>query len=196
MAGDSDIDLLPWIVGGLVAAAGAVAYVMSTNSPHQARIAATAAAAVPAAATQGRLAAVIQPRAVSASSAAPAPADAVPPLPAQVQPKSPPALSNGQVWQCTVNGQLTFSDAPCGKNSSIRQLGEVNVMDSSPLPPNWTYRQPDPASAYAPAQEEPYTPEPDDDVYVANQPVLVDGRFRHGRGSRRPPHHRRSPERK
>lgn len=44
-------------------------------------------------------------------------------------PAKPVPLPAGQVWECMVNGQRTFSDVRCGAQSSIRQLSPVNVMD-------------------------------------------------------------------
>ena len=42
------------------------------------------------------------------------------------------ALPPGQVWQCVIDGERIFSDAPCGEHASIRQLRELNLMDSRP----------------------------------------------------------------
>jgi hypothetical protein len=41
------------------------------------------------------------------------------------------ALPQGSVWECVLNGQRTFSDAPCGVRPVIRQLNPLNRMDSS-----------------------------------------------------------------
>ena len=43
------------------------------------------------------------------------------------------ALPAGQVWQCVIDGERTFSDSPCGEHASIRQLRELNIMDPVPL---------------------------------------------------------------
>jgi hypothetical protein len=43
-----------------------------------------------------------------------------------------PALPAGQVWQCTVNGQKTFSDKRCGAGASVRQINDINRMDPTP----------------------------------------------------------------
>ena len=38
----------------------------------------------------------------------------------------------GEVWQCIVNGQKVFSDKRCGNGASVRQIGDLNVMDTPP----------------------------------------------------------------
>jgi hypothetical protein len=186
---DSQADLLPWILGGLVTAAVAAALFVTVESPRQAHISTIAAAAVPAvavpaAATTGR---------DFPPATAQAPAPAAPQPLAAGQPKSLPALPAGEVWQCTVNGQLTFSDAPCGKNSSIRRLEETNLMDPSPPSPNWAYERPD--AGYPPVPAEPpmtqsYDPESSNDVYAVNQFTLANDRNRRGHEPRRSHHDR------
>jgi len=52
---------------------------------------------------------------------------------AQIQTAAPPTQPTSQIWQCTINGQKTFSDAPCGDKSSVRELGPINRMDPSPV---------------------------------------------------------------
>jgi hypothetical protein len=42
------------------------------------------------------------------------------------------ALPQGSVWECVLNGQRTFSDAPCGAHPVVRQLKPLNTMESSP----------------------------------------------------------------
>jgi hypothetical protein len=63
--------------------------------------------------------------------------DAVSPAPA-ASPISRTSLPPGQVWQCLIGGQRIFSDSPCGEHASIRQLKELNVMDS-PRPQSHAY---------------------------------------------------------
>ncbi len=40
-----------------------------------------------------------------------------------------------KIWQCTINGQKTFSDNPCGAKSSRVELGPVNTMEATPVYP-------------------------------------------------------------
>ena len=191
MAVDSQADLLPWILGGLVTAAGAAALFVTVDSPRHAHNS-TIAAAVPAVAAPAAATATAG-QDIPPVTAAPPPAAATPQPLAAGQPKSLPVLPAGEVWQCTVNGQLTFSDAPCGKDSSIRRLKETNVMDPGPALPNWAYERPD--AGYPPVPAEPpmpqsYDPESDNDVYAANQFTLANGRLRHGHEPQRPHHDR------
>jgi hypothetical protein len=68
-----------------------------------------------------------------------------------------PQLPPGQVWQCVIDGQRVFSDSPCGAHASIRQLGDLNVMDAPPPAPSRAYPYPyPPAYPYPP----PYSPAP------------------------------------
>jgi hypothetical protein len=68
------------------------------------------------------------------------------------------------VWQCVIDGERIFSDAPCGAHASIRQLRELNVMDSPPAQ-SYAYAYPyAPVSAPAPA----FAPAPADDSDYAD----------------------------
>jgi hypothetical protein len=119
-------DRRPWILGGLLVATVAVAIaVRSTNriAPAHSDIAGQAA-------RDARAATTLMP--------ASAPAPDVPAPPAaptsQVQAVTlPPAVPAGQIWECRINGQRAFSSSPCGAESSIRQIGPVNGMDSTPI---------------------------------------------------------------
>ena len=198
---DSQVDLLPWILGGIVTVAGAAALFVKVELPRYADITPIAAAAGPAAAAP----AVVAPAAVTAArdlppaGAALAPAGVAPPPLSAGQPKSLPALPAGEVWQCTMNGQPAFSDAPCGKDSSVRRLKETNVMDPSPSLPNWAYERPD--ARYPPVPAEPpmtqsYDPDSYDDVYAVNPYTLANDRFRRAHEPRRSHLNRGSPDRK
>ena len=194
MSVDSQVDLLPWILGGLVTAAGAAALFVTVESPRHTRIAATAAPADPRFPPRRPRESRFPARDCCAGTASEA---SLAPQPlAAGQPKSLPVLPAGEVWQCTVNGQLTFSDAPCGKDSSIRRLKETNVMDPSPSPlPNWAYERPDagyPAVPAEPPMPQSYDPESDNDDYAVNQFALANGRLRPGHERRRPHHDRGS----
>jgi hypothetical protein len=119
------------------------------------------------------------------------------PPPVAAQAPTAAALPADQVWQCEVNGQKVFSDTRCGAGASIRQLNAVNGMDA-PLPlhaPRYAagygagpgYAR---TPSYAPSQS--YDPDSSQDaenpneVYAANQYVVIDGRRR--REHHAPPH--------
>jgi hypothetical protein len=54
---------------------------------------------------------------------------------------TPPTAPSSQIWECTTNGQRTFSDKPCGVKSSLRELNPINGMDPTPiLPPAPSYQ--------------------------------------------------------
>jgi len=53
-------------------------------------------------------------------------------MPTLVPPSARSELPPGQVWECVLNGQRTFSDSPCGDRPAIRQLSEVNTMAAVP----------------------------------------------------------------
>jgi hypothetical protein len=62
-----------------------------------------------------------------------------------------------------IGGQRIFSDSPCGEHASIRQLQELNVMDSPP-PQNYAYRyRPMNVPATEPAPEPAPVPADDSD---------------------------------
>jgi hypothetical protein len=163
LAMDQHRDLLPWIFGGLSMATLAIALTVgSTNrtAPRNSQAPSqTTAHTLPEATTapapaQTLAAAQIQ---TPASPALASPALASPaltsptlasPTPAP-QMLAPPIESNGQVWECTINGQRTFSDNPCGDKSSLHEIGPINRMDPTPILPH--------ARSYAP--ESSYQPE-------------------------------------
>ena len=95
-------------------------------------------AAAPAVASADTAAMPPPPAPVSANDAAPA----LPPVAASAA--SAPALPSGEVWECTVNGQKIFSDKRCGSGASVKQLGDLNVMDVPPpqYPTPYAYGQP------------------------------------------------------
>jgi hypothetical protein len=125
---DKDRDLLSWILGGLLIATVAVAIaVHPTNRTAPANSQAVSQA------THGATAATSL---TSAPEPAPAPdAPAPPAAPAsQVQAMNlPPSVPAGQIWECRINGQRAFSSSPCGVESSVRQIGPINRMDSTPI---------------------------------------------------------------
>ena len=132
-------DLLPWIFGGLSAAAIAVAFAaVSTHrdaptltpqvlaAPPAASIATTATPTTP---TQTP----VQPMATTAQAAPPAmQPDSAPPMPPQAQTAVAPEVQAGQIWECLTKGVKTFSNNPCGEKSTLLDVGPINGMSALP----------------------------------------------------------------
>jgi hypothetical protein len=152
---DKDRDLLPWIFGVLSTATVAIAMVVGSNNGM-------APKKSPA------------PTQATAFALPPAPAETVPaPVPAptlaatQIQIATPPINRSSQIWECTINGQKTFSDNPCGDKSSLRKIGPINTMEPTPrFRPTPSY---EPQSSYAPEYVYPSEQQPADNSY----PVYV-----------------------
>jgi hypothetical protein len=125
---DKQHDLLPWILGGLMIATAALAIaVASTN-----RIAPGNLQALSQTATQtlpATLPAIAAP--VPASERAPPAAVAAAPI--QAMAPAPPTEPTVKIWECTINGVRTFSNKSCGDKPSIREIGPVNTMESTPI---------------------------------------------------------------
>jgi hypothetical protein len=138
-------DLLPWITGGLMLAAVAVAIaVSSTGRNAPAILPAPSPIAAPPRST-GVLAATSTPAPASVPDPAPAIVPALTATPiAQIQPANPPAASSAQIWECTINGLRTFSGKPCGDKPLVREIGPVNGMDAAPVLPYARSVEPDP----------------------------------------------------
>jgi hypothetical protein len=160
-----------WILGGLLAVVGATTAAIGLTSEP-----ASAQPAPGTSANETRAGAVsatpATPTASQPSSAALLPAAAPPPARAATGGARSPQLATvartplppGQVWQCVIDGERIFSDAPCGEHASIRQLRELNVMDAPP-PQSYAYTYPyAPLSAPAPA----FAPAPADDSDYAD----------------------------
>jgi hypothetical protein len=123
---NQDRDLLPWILGGLSMAAVAVAIsVGSTGRTAPTNL------PVPSQATAQRMPEATLTAAPAAPAAAPAPAPSTAAV--QLPPLAPPAAPSNQIWECTTNGQRTFSDNPCGDKPMVREVGPINVMNSTPI---------------------------------------------------------------
>jgi hypothetical protein len=112
------IDLFPWILGGLLITVAVPMVIALRSTDDTSRIAQ----------------AVLRP----VHTAQPAIEPVSPP--ATIEPVSPPAtiapiqpVPTSQIWQCVVNGQKTFSDSPCGADASVHQLSVVNLMDPAPV---------------------------------------------------------------
>lgn len=97
-----------------------------------------------------------------------------------VPPAARPQLPPGQVFECVNNGAHIFSDAPCGAHTTIRQLNDLNVMDSPAGPPVYRVHAP----VYSPPMEQPgqyieeNPPEVASDPAVATQVIVVRQRLR------------------
>lgn len=192
-------DLLPWILGGLSAAAVAVAVTALSISrtedanPPPARVLAARA-------TTRALAApvpVSMPIAAASPQALPQPKQAAM-LPA-VRDSVP--VTAGQIWQCMTNGVKTFSNNPCGEKSSLLDVGPINTM---PPPPVMNYaRSYAPQPRYVQASDD-QSDEGDQDAYAdepasetgGNAYTIVQGirieRRRRADHTHRPPAHRNS----
>ncbi len=163
-------DLLPWIMGGLLAASAAVAVAVVTHrdaphnlpSPPQAAASTQAVTAAPAAASASLPSPAAEP---AAPAPAPEPSQALEP----VQPAGAPIASGSQIWECTTNGQKTFSDKRCGSNAVLRETNTMNIMNPSPiLPPARPYP---PQSGGEPDYYYPDAQEPGD--VDSSYPVVI-----------------------
>jgi hypothetical protein len=154
MVKDMDTDLFPWILGGLLTAAGAIAAMIAATAPTS---------------TNDSIGLGLSNH-TAANSHVPV-VLATTQAPLSVQSTVHPPLPPGQVWQCAVNGQKIFSDSPCGETASIRQLGQVNRMDPTPVAPAGAYQSSD--AGYAPASAEQNSPDSANNVYMSEQVYVI-----------------------
>jgi hypothetical protein len=149
---DKDRDLLPWILGALTMAIVAAAVAVGTT--HRS----APAAQIP------NLTAPALPTSMAAIEAPP-PAPAIEPasLPEHAPPAAALPAQSGQIWECTTNGQRTFSSKPCGDKSTLRDVGPVNIMNSTPILQPGRPIQAD--ANYAPDYSYPGPPESSDNSY-------------------------------
>ena len=161
-----DTELLPWILGGsllaIVAIASGIALTNTTVSSSvnlQSHVPSHVPSQVP-----------IQVAAIASPPVAP---PTIPTRPA-VQPTAHVGLPPGNIWECVLNGQRTFSDAPCGERPSIRQLSELNLMDSTGIPPAVLYDPP--RTGYAPAPDDQIAPDSLNDTYSNLQVISINER--------------------
>jgi hypothetical protein len=131
--------LLPWIVGGLTLAGVAAAIAMvSSGKP-------VAPSLPQASAVTAQISAPVSPplptpaaeAAPATQLAAPAEAAAMPDdspalTTAQAQVTAEPTVQSGQIWECTTNGQKTFSNNPCGEKSTLLAMRPINTMNPTP----------------------------------------------------------------
>jgi hypothetical protein len=155
---DKDRDLLPWILGGLMMATVALAIAVGSTN----RIAPTNLQALSQMASQTLPAAALPAIALPAPAPERAPPPPVAAAPIQAMTPAPPTEPTVKIWECTINGLRTFSNKSCGDKPSIREIGPVNTMESTPIIPfDRAYRgqssyQPDyPDYPYSSAQDSP-----------------------------------------
>ncbi len=171
MAEDREASLFAWILGGaLITTAAVAAVIVSTHAPASRPLKAPAPSA----------------EAVAAPAPSPSSPLPLPSAPVQAPPSMQPAaqhgLPAGSVWECVVNGERTFSDAPCGAHSSVRQLSELNLMDSAQVPPE-PYGGYD--ARYPTTVAEQYMPDVGNESYSSPEVILINERMRRAR----PPGH-------
>jgi hypothetical protein len=164
---DKDRDLLPWIFGGLSLDAVAMAVILGSAygnaSKHLQQPSLITAHPLPEAPTQTVPTQTVPTQTIPAPTPAPAPILAA----AEIQTAAPPAQPNSQVWECTINGQKTFSDNPCGEKSSLHDIGPINGMEPTPILPH--ARSFAPQSSYQPEYSYPDEPA---DSYAGEQPFV------------------------
>lgn len=194
-------DLLPWILGAALIAAGAVvakveftqhaaAATVNARSGYAPAPTATPAPAVAPAPAVGPASTAAPAPAATAAVAASLPATALPPpgagapsgpASADVSASGGPQLPPGEVWQCVVNGQKIFSDKRCGNGASVRQISDVNVMDV-PAPASYDMYRPGYAGGPYPVgpsyQDDEGDGGLDSDGYVGQQIILARERAR------------------
>jgi hypothetical protein len=160
---DKDRDLLPWILGGLLIATVAVAIaVHSTNRIIAPAHSQAVSQAIRGASAPTSLTPASAPAAAAPAAAAPA-ADVPPPAASGLQVQAvnlPPPVTAGQIWECRINGQRAFSSSPCGTESTVRPIGPINRMDSTPIPQQ--PRSYEAESSYRAPYPYPYPSEPQD----------------------------------
>ncbi len=154
-----DRDLLPWIFGGLSIATVAIAVILGStygNAPPKPSDAPSAMIAHPMPAAETPVAPPAAP--------VPAPALAQIVAGAQIETAAPPVKTNSRIWECTINGQKTFSDNPCGDRPSLREIGTINGMDPTPILPQTRPFAPEPSYrpeySYSGEQVDSYAGEP------------------------------------
>jgi hypothetical protein len=135
---DKDHDLLPWILGGLMMATVALAIAVAStnriapgNSQALSQTAAQTLPATPLATLPATPLATLPAAPAAASERASPPPVAAAPI--QAMTPTPPTEPNVKIWECTINGIRTFSNKSCGDRPSIREIGPVNTMESTPV---------------------------------------------------------------
>jgi hypothetical protein len=193
-------DLLPWILGGLSTAAVALAIAaVSTQhaAPPAAQPTAIVAATSPAPALPGTAPDMPSAPAVVATVTAANSSVTTPP-----QGEAPTEVRPGQIWTCTTKGVKTFSNNPCGENSSLLDVGPINTMNPS-APLHYARAYPAPAqyaTPYRDAGAQSYAEDDSDqdgydsgaDSYTVVQGIAVPPRRHFEHHPHRPPYHQHS----
>jgi hypothetical protein len=121
--------LLPWILGGLSAAAIAVAFAAVSTHRTAPNLPSQVVAAQPPASPPVLPA---PPTALAPSpTVGPDSAPTSAPPPPQVQNAVAPEMPGGQIWECVTNGVKTFSNNPCGEKSTQLDVGPINTMSAA-----------------------------------------------------------------
>lgn len=156
---DKDKDLLPWIFGGLSMATVAIALIAgSINRPAPKNSTASSLAtaytlpSAPAETVPAAAPVVVPVQALAA---------------AQLETVTPPIEQSTQIWECSIDGQRTFSDKRCGEKPSLRKIGPINTMDPAPIFRSNSYYEPQ--SSYAAQYPDPSEQQLADNSY----PVYV-----------------------
>jgi hypothetical protein len=129
---DKYSDLAPWILGGISTAAIAVAITVGSNHRSAPKILPAASPAIAEIVPAASAIPQTPPPQLAAEQLPPAAPPGAEPQAQALQPLTPPQAAAGQVWECTTNGQKTFSNNPCGEKSSLRDFGPINTMDPTP----------------------------------------------------------------
>jgi hypothetical protein len=164
---DGKRNLLPWVLSGLSIAAAAIAIaavsIKTTGLIERTGTIAAATQAVPLQATAQSSAPILSTTSPSTAYAEPSPAAPAPATQA-IMPQDEVAAAQeapgNQIWACTTNGIKTYSNNPCGEKSSLLDVGPVNTMEATRVPP--AVHQYMPEQLYVPeseAQEAPQQPE-------------------------------------
>lgn len=94
------------------------------------------------------------------------------------------SLPPGQVWECVVDGQRTFSDVRCGARPSVRQLNQLNIMDATVVPPVVPYDSYHPYDVQFPAPSaDENGPDFTNDSYVGQEVTTINERVIRRRAS-------------
>jgi hypothetical protein len=170
MSKNAQVDLLPWIFGGLLIAVAVPAVMALTGGTKETPQA---------------------PRVVTMAS------DSVNTVPVPIRPASLPAAvapvapeSATQIWQCVSNGQKTFSDSPCGADATVHQLSEINRMDAVPVSHTTAYSA-YPSLNYAAAPPDQDAPDVDGG-YSTSQFIVISERERREHSHRARAHESRA----
>jgi hypothetical protein len=153
-------DLLPWIFGGLSAAT--VALAVAAVATHRTSPAPTPRVAVMPSSTPSSN---TTPAPIAAPVSAPETAPAAVANSAIAPPAGESEAQPGQIWECTTKGVKTFSNNPCGKDSSLLEVGPINSMHATP-PPRLAYAYPAQPRYAQPSYVDAGAPSNDDEDYA------------------------------